>query len=389
MARQPRPWRRGGPEGPWYAQVAGRKVRLADPSATKDEAHAALYRILSGADAGPAPTGSPLVREVINVYLDGRYERAALGKLSPEAWKNLWHRLRLADREFGETPAAELTGAAVQRWLDRQDWSSSYQRAVVSDLQFALRQAVGSGQLDRDPLAGFKRPPATRREFDADASVRERFLAACNEPYKTFVRLVIDTGCRPIEIARLTAGDFDRESGTLRIANKTARTTGRRLRTVYLTETARGLISELAGRRPDGPLLLNARGRPWRMSAWNEACRNIRDRAGLPREFVLYDLRHAYATDAIEAGVNPFVLAELMGHSNPMMLLKHYSKIVRRRAALMAAVAQIRPPSSPAAPAKGPAPAQADEGPMSGTTEDTPPDPAPRSPSVSGWAGSP
>ena len=42
MARPASPWRRGGPDGPWYAQVRGRQVRLADPSATKDEARRAL-----------------------------------------------------------------------------------------------------------------------------------------------------------------------------------------------------------------------------------------------------------------------------------------------------------------------------------------------------------
>lgn len=68
--------------------------------------------------------------------------------------------------------------------------------------------------------------------------------------------------------------------------------------------------------------------------AWRGALR----RAGITRRIRPYDLRHAFATEAIAAGVDIGTVAKLMGHSSPMMLLKHYQHVMdsQKRAAIEA-----------------------------------------------------
>jgi integrase len=64
--------------------------------------------------------------------------------------------------------------------------------------------------------------------------------------------------------------------------------------------------------------------------------------AGLPEGFTLYSLRHAFASDAVEAGLHDQITAELMGHSSPAMIRSVYSKISQRRSALRDAVRKVR-----------------------------------------------
>ncbi len=58
--------------------------------------------------------------------------------------------------------------------------------------------------------------------------------------------------------------------------------------------------------------------------AWQNALK----RAGITRRIRPYDLRHAFATELVAAGVDIGTVAKLMGHSSPMMLLKHYAYIM-------------------------------------------------------------
>lgn len=58
-------------------------------------------------------------------------------------------------------------------------------------------------------------------------------------------------------------------------------------------------------------------------NSWKSAL----SRAGITRHIRPYDLRHGFATEAIAAGANYGVVAELMGHKSPMMILRHYQHV--------------------------------------------------------------
>jgi integrase len=48
------------------------------------------------------------------------------------------------------------------------------------------------------------------------------------------------------------------------------------------------------------------------------------DRAGVPR-IRLHDVRHTYATIAMDAGVNPKLLSDRIGHANELVTLQIYT----------------------------------------------------------------
>jgi integrase len=61
--------------------------------------------------------------------------------------------------------------------------------------------------------------------------------------------------------------------------------------------------------------------------AWQRSLR----RAGITRKIRPYDLRHAFATDAIAAGADVGTVAKLMGHSNVQMVLQHYQHVLTQQ----------------------------------------------------------
>lgn len=65
--------------------------------------------------------------------------------------------------------------------------------------------------------------------------------------------------------------------------------------------------------------------------SWATALKN----AGIPRRIRPYDLRHTFATQLLSAGTDVGTVAELMGHSSPQMIFKHYQHVLteqKRRA---------------------------------------------------------
>ena len=78
-------------------------------------------------------------------------------------------------------------------------------------------------------------------------------------------------------------------------------------------------------RRVGATTLIHRKGKPLKriQTAWENAIA----RSGITRKVRPYDLRHAFATEAIAAGADIGTVASLMGHSSPQMLLKRYQHV--------------------------------------------------------------
>ena len=80
--------------------------------------------------------------------------------------------------------------------------------------------------------------------------------------------------------------------------------------------------------------LVHLKGKP--LKRIERAWENAVARSGITRRIRPYDLRHAFATEAIAAGADIGTVASLMGHSSPQMLLNHYQHVqtVQKRKAV-------------------------------------------------------
>lgn len=190
--------------------------------------------------------------------------------------------------------------------------------ALLSKM-FNLAETWGHRPKGSNPVRGvtkFKENPKERYLTDAEL---KRLWAVLGELadnadkglhyVAAFFRLLLLTGARRDEIRTLQWSMVDLEAGKLTLPDSK---TGAKV--IQLSEAA---VSELASLKRvvdnpyvivggrDGKPLHNAQ-KPWQA---------IRTKASIP-DARIHDLRHTYASKAVQDGVDAFTLMDLLGHSN-------------------------------------------------------------------------
>ena len=78
-----------------------------------------------------------------------------------------------------------------------------------------------------------------------------------------------------------------------------------------------------------GLIFANERGGPLDLSnVVKRHFKPILSRAGLPSNIRLYDLRHSCATILLQAGMNPKIVSERLGHASITLTLDTYSHVL-------------------------------------------------------------
>jgi integrase len=167
----------------------------------------------------------------------------------------------------------------------------------------------GVGRNHEEPAGRLYSPAEMAAISDALAGYEGKVSADC-------VRLVMLTGCRPGEAMAASWLEFDRELGYW--VKPSAHTKQKKHHRVPLAAPALELIERLRkqrdpevdwvfpGDRHDGPL--RTVGHCWRF---------VRDRANLPADARLYDLRHSYASTGAGSGLSLPLIGRLLGHTQP------------------------------------------------------------------------
>jgi integrase len=158
------------------------------------------------------------------------------------------------------------------------------------------------------------------------------------------------TGCRPSEIATLTADRVRLDEGLWLVKNKTRRKTGLGFRPVYLDKPMLDLSRRLLAAHPEGLLFRNMAGGRWQTRIIVNRFLRLRAKLGYGPECTAYAFRHLYITDALERGIPPATVAELVGHSSLTMIFRIYSKLRLRTDHLRDAARRVRPGADADAP---------------------------------------
>jgi len=125
--------------------------------------------------------------------------------------------------------------------------------------------------------------------------------------------------------------------------------TSRGRRPIELPDGTMAMLRRLRRDQAERPLLLGEAwldlgmvvergdGRPIHPDVYSRRFARLVHRLGLPA-IRLHDLRHAYATRLLEAGVHPKVVADLLGHASTSFTMDTYSHVVPSLRAGAAAV---------------------------------------------------
>jgi integrase len=193
-------------------------------------------------------------------------------------------------------------------------------------LRMVLGDAVEEDQLGRTPVRKMKLPPKPKRKVP---HLSPEELAALFEDVPAGYRLVPWLGLvgplRVGEITHLKVAHIDFPRRLLAVQEAK---TGAGVRTIPLPES---LVFRLAahvaqlGLGPDDYLFPSVKGRskPLPAGTWDDWWRQVRTKHGLPT-LHFHDLRHLATSIMSDAGIDPKVASERLGHESTMFSLDVY-----------------------------------------------------------------
>jgi integrase len=150
-----------------------------------------------------------------------------------------------------------------------------------------------------------------------------RLLNACEPSFRKLVRAALLTGCRYGELARLEAGDLDRDAAMLHVRTSKS---GRPRHVPLDDEALAFLRTAAAGLGQSDLLFRQASGRPWGVSEQRRPLLEA-GRAARMTEVNFHALRHTWASHRIMAGAPLLVVAQVLGHADTRMVERHYGHL--------------------------------------------------------------
>ena len=242
------------------------------------------------------------------------------------------------------TIVSRITPADVKEFFNSQDPSHIYAyhakyRALRSFLNWCVKQKY----LIESPLT-FSPPrlPDIIKPAFTDEELK-RILNSCIGSLglrnKAMVMVLIDTGIRREELARIKVEDINIEARLVSISGK-----GRKQRLIHISPaTLKVIWNYLKHRRnPSEYLWLTEEGRPITGDGIGQMLQGLMRSAGISsHKASCHVFRHTFANNRLDEGMNPLDLQYLLGHAS-LKMVENYSRAHKQRRALKA-LEQQRP----------------------------------------------
>lgn len=207
-------------------------------------------------------------------------------------------------------------------------------KSWTTSLNTFLKWARANGELGGDVVAKSPKPPRVLIEVLTRAEIEAMELKAQTERDKLIVRVLADTGIRAGELLGLRGSDLiDRDRATyLRVRGK-----GDKQRDVPLPRLGPRLTRFVRGQEANKRIFttLRKRGGDTRgltLSGLQKMVRALGREAKLTKKVYPHLLRHSFATFALQSGMNPIQLADILGHNGLTMIIRNYSHLSSRDA---------------------------------------------------------
>lgn len=219
-----------------------------------------------------------------------------------------------------------------------------------------LRWCVEEGILEQDPAQGLAlaRLPDKDPVVATDEEVEKILRAARHDlPALAALMLLAYTGARRSELLGALWGDIDWERRTLRLRGK-----GGHNRTVPLVKPVLEVLLALRGREWTGsedPLLVNRFGQPLGRDGLRKVVDRYTKEAGITRHLTPHAFRHGVASRLAARAVDPFTIAELLGHRDLATTQRYVHPGLGQKRDALEALAIGESAAATSAPQAGPA----------------------------------
>ena len=202
-------------------------------------------------------------------------------------------------------------------------------------LNFAYRESLIASDDAWRRVQPFQKVDEAKIRF-LTAAESTRLVNACDAELRRLVRAALLTGARFGELARLTVGDFNPDTGRVYIAHSKS---GKPRHVPLSAEGLRFFANLAAGRADHTPLVARDDGLPWAKNTYVRGLIAASAAATIVPAVTLHDLRHTYASLLAQAGCGLLTISKLLGHADTRITSRHYAHLCD--ATLAAAVTKL------------------------------------------------
>lgn len=315
------------------------------------------------------------------IWMDRWYQTYCKPAIKPKTQADYENRIyQHIIPELGHTPLSQLTQSDLQQFYHRLKQGGRLLRAEqygpgLSDrmvkschvaCRMALDKAVADGLILKNPAANCKAPATHPREMSVltGEEIQRLLIQAKEDGCYELLLLELSTGLRRGEILALQWDDLDFQTGALRVERQVQRIRGELVVSEPKTRTSsRSVIL------PAPLLKVLKQYRKTCISRWmfpspkkadspldpaavRKKLAAVLERAGCKR-VRFHDLRHTFATNALEHGMDIKTLSAIIGHvssATTQNVYAHVTDEMRQKAAdhIDRGIAGVEPPSKPA-----------------------------------------
>lgn len=258
---------------------------------------------------------------------------------------------------IGQVPIEMLTGLQLQRLYQdlRKDGkirkpgnfdpglSAKTVRSIHMLLHCSLNQAVKEGLIPKNPTDDCKPPKVERREMRViqPDQISSYLRAAANHNVLPMFYLELTSGLRKGELIALLWSDLDIKQSSISITKTMSRREGKvevsppktknSIRRIVISEQAVELLQEEHNRHPQNPYMFPSpvTGTMYDPDAIGRIHKKLLKEAGL-EDCRFHDLRHTFATLALQNGVDIKTLSGILGHSSSGFTLDTYTHVTTK-----------------------------------------------------------
>jgi integrase len=231
---------------------------------------------------------------------------------------------------FGNKPVSMIDEGGIEDYKTRRVTEHKVRDITVRHDLHALSRfflfAIKKHWARENPVRKVKIPSgadAVRIHVLTPAEEAQYFRrAAKNNNLHDLARLILNQGMRPDEVACLRKEDVDLERGQVHI--RKGKTSAARRALDLVSESRQILAKRMGG---SSPWIFPSKRKPGQHvtrlnNAHDRVCQNAA-KDGMPFKFVMYDLRHTFATRMAQVGVDLATLAAILGH-NSIRIVERY-----------------------------------------------------------------
>ena len=219
--------------------------------------------------------------------------------------------------------------------------SDSTIRGIHTMLRNALDRAVKERLIVRNPADDCIPPKIPKHEMKIlpPEQIKSYLTAAEQRSVLPMFYLELSTGLRRGELVALLWSDLNLQTKTLTVSKSVSRGKGElvvtepktenSIREIYLSDEAIRLLVEDRKNHPFSPYMFPS---PKTGGMYGPDCvgrihKKLLEKAGIEEHVRFHDLRHTFSTLAIQSGIDPKTVAEILGHASAEFSLDVYTHV--------------------------------------------------------------